>query len=199
MTILSRTRLASLLAASLAAAMPILLGAGPAQAQAKPAAAQPAGTAEAPQPGKEVALTQELVDGLVAAQVELAKLPGGQSDPKAVKRLEARAEAIAKKNGFASLAELQDASDSVDTVLAGIDPETGSYVGAAPLLEKQLAAVRADKTLSAKEKAVAVKEFEGAIAASKSVSPSEANIALVTKNFAKLSQAVSGGDGQKQK
>ena len=92
----------------------------PAPAKAAPAPAAPAQAPEAEEQ-KEVALTQALIDGLVAAQPELAKLPGGNAD-KPDPKVQAQAVAIAKKNGFASVDDLQDAADSVEAVLEGIDP-----------------------------------------------------------------------------
>jgi hypothetical protein len=199
MTIHSRTLLAASLSATLAAAA--ILSAAPALAQAgtaaKPAAGPPAAKAEAPEAGKEIALTQGQIDGLLVAQPELAKLTGGapdKPDPKAEAQAQEQAEAIVKRNGFASLEEFQDASDTVDAVLGGIDPETKSYVGATPLLKKQLAAVQADKAMPAQEKAETVKEIKEALAAGEPAKPSEANIALVTKNYARLSAAM--GEGQ---
>lgn len=202
MTILSRTLLAASLSAALAAAAPIL-SAAPAQAQAKPAtkpaASPPAAKAEAPEAGREIALTQGQIDGLLVAQPELAKLSGGapdKPDPKAEAQAQGQAEAIVKRNGFASLEEFQDASDTVDAVLGGIDPESRSYVGPTPLLKKQLAVLQADKGMPAKEKAEAVKEIKAALAAGEPAKPSEGNIALVTKNYARLSAAMGDGDGQ---
>lgn len=199
MTIHSRTLLAASLSATLAAAA--ILSAAPALAQAgtaaKPAAGPPAAKAEAPEAGKEIALTQGQIDGLLVAQPELAKLTGGapdKPDPKAEAQAQGQAEAIVKRNGFASLEEFQDASDTVDAVLGGIDPETKSYVGATPLLKKQLAAVQADMAMPAQEKAETVKEIKEALAAGEPAKPSEANIALVTKNYARLSAAM--GEGQ---
>ncbi|MEH3119838.1 MAG: hypothetical protein PGN25_20210 [Methylorubrum populi] len=199
MTILSRT----LLAVALAAGTPALCAA-PAPAQAKPPAQQPAKPAarqaEAPEAGKEIALTQGQIDGLLVAQPELAKLSGGapdKPDPKAEAQAQGQAEAIVKKNGFASLEEFQDASDTVDAVLGGIDPETESYVGPTPLLKKQLAAVQADKAMPANEKTEAVKEIREALAAGEPAKPSEGNIALVTKNYARLSAAMGGGEDKK--
>ena len=199
MTIHSRTLLAASLSATLAAAA--ILSAAPALAQAgtaaKPPAGPPAAKAEAPEAGKEIALTQGQIDGLLVAQPELAKLTGGapdKPDPKAEAQAQGQAEAIVKRNGFASLEEFQDASDTVDAVLGGIDPETKNYVGATPLLKKQLAAVQADTAMPAQEKAETVKEIKEALAAGEPAKPSEANIALVTKNYARLSAAM--GEGQ---
>ncbi|GJE17698.1 hypothetical protein [Methylobacterium marchantiae] len=166
--------------------------------QKAPAAAKPAPAADAPAPApqaeeqKEIALTQAQIDGLVIAQPELAKLKGGNAtkpDPK----IQAKAEAIAKKSGFAGIDELQDVADSIEAVLEGVDSETKTYVGVTPLLKKQVAAIEADKKLPAKDKAAALKELNEAIAAGEPTKPSDGNIALVTKNLDKLGQVAGGG------
>lgn len=162
----------------------------PAPAKAAPAPAAPAQAPEAEEQ-KEVALTQALIDGLVAAQPELAKLPGGNAD-KPDPKVQAQAVAIAKKNGFASFDDLQDAADSVEAVLEGIDPETKTYVGVVPLLKKQLTAVEADKKMKPKDKAAALKDINEAIAAGEPKKPSDGNIALVTQNIDKLGQVAGG-------
>ncbi|MCJ2029296.1 hypothetical protein MKK50_07740 [Methylobacterium sp. J-043] len=198
MTIRSRSLFAASFSALLAGTT---LVPGVAFAQAKPTAS-PQGKAPvetaAPEPGKAIALTQGQIDGLLVAQPELARLPGtapDKPDPKAEEQAQAQAEAIVKRNGFASLEAFQDASDTVDAVLGGIDPDTKSYVGATPLLKKQLAALQADKAMPAKEKAEAVEEIKAALAAGEPEKPSPANIALVTQNYARLSAAMAAGDG----
>lgn len=184
---------ASLVGAGLAAAplacAPALAQKADAGKKAAPAPAEKA--AEAPKP---VALTQAQIDGVLAAQPELAKINAGspdKPDPKAEAKAQEEAEAIVKRNGFASLDAFQDASESIDAVLEGIDPQTKTYVGVTPLLKKQLAALEADKTMPAKDKAEAVKELKGAIAAGEpGGKPPEGNIALVTQNYDKLSAAM---------
>jgi hypothetical protein len=157
-----------------------------------PAFAQGAGD-EAP---KQVALTQAQIDGLLAAQPEMSavqgKAAGGgdQPDPK----LEGRMDAIAKKHGFADLAAYEGAIDSVGIVMAGMDPETKSYVGPAALIKKQIAQVEADKTLPAKDKAQAVKELKDSLAAAGSVKPAPGNVDVVAKNYEKLSEAFQGAE-----
>lgn len=151
--------------------------------------------AEAPKP---VELTQAKIDGVLAAQPELAKINGGSADkpdPKAEAKAQEEAESIVKRNGFASLEAFQDASESIDAVLEGIDPETKTYVGVTPLLRKQLAAVEADKSLPAKDKAAAIKELKSAIAVGEpGGKPPEGNIALVTQNYDKLNAALGPDD-----
>ncbi|MFG5118981.1 hypothetical protein [Methylorubrum sp. POS3] len=186
---------AGLPASALLVTAPALLATAPALAQ-KAAPAEKAIPAEAAKP---VVLTQAQIDGVLAAQPELAKIDAGsadQPDPKAEAREEA--EAIVTRNGFASLDAFQDASESIDAVVEGVDPQTKTYVGVTPLLRKQLAALEADTTLPAKDKAAAVKELKGAIAAGEpGGKPPEGNIALVTQNYDRLNAALgpdAGGD-----
>lgn len=198
MTILSRSLFAASLAACLVAAP--LLAAAPALAQGKPPAASPPAAAAAPEPGKEIALTQARIDGLLKAQPELEKLSGAAPDTpdaKAEESAQREAEAIVKRNGFASLEDFQDTSDTIDAVLGGVDPETGTYVGAGALLRKQLAAIKADTKMPPEEKAAAVKEMEEALAEGEPARPSQANIALVTQNYARLSAVLGDGEGRK--
>ncbi|WP_286159072.1 hypothetical protein [Methylobacterium sp. Leaf456] len=188
---------ASLIGAGFAAP----LATAPALAQKADATKQKAAPAPAEKPTeapKPVELTQAKIDGVLAAQPELAKIDAGspdKPDPKAEAKAQGEAEAIVKRNGFASLDEFQDTSESIDAVLEGIDPQTKSYVGITPLLKKQLAALEADKTMPAKDKAAAVKELKGAIAAGEpGGKPPEGNIALVTQNYEKLSAALGPDD-----
>lgn len=198
MTTSARIRLAaSLIGAGFAAAAlaspPALAQKADASKLAAPAAAEKA--AEAPRP---VELTQAKIDGVLAAQPELAKIDAGspdKPDPKAEAKAQADAEAIVKRNGFASLDAFQDTSESIDAVLEGIDPQTKSYVGITPLLKKQLATLEADKNMPAKDKAAAVKDLKTAIAAGEPGGrPPEGNIALVTQNYDKLSVALGPDD-----
>ncbi|WP_019905407.1 hypothetical protein [Methylobacterium sp. 77] len=194
---MSRTTRAMLAASLALGASALASGVSFAQAPQKapaPAKAAPAAPAPAPQAEeqKEIALTQAQIDGLVAAQPELSKLNGGNTakpDPK----IQAKAEAIAKKSGFAGVDELQDVADSVESVLEGVDSETKTYVGVVPLMKKQVAAIEADTKMPAKDKAAALKELNEAIAAGEPTKPSDGNIALVTKNIDKLGQLAGGG------
>ena len=66
------------------------------------------------QQGKEIKLTEKHIQSFMAAYNDMVKVyesadPDKPDDPK----LEAQAEAIAKKNGFASLAEFDDVSVSI--------------------------------------------------------------------------------------
>lgn len=173
-----------LLACALALGLTAPVGLVPALAQ---------GAAKPDQGPREVALTQKQIDGLIAAQPELAKVQPGEGDkpdPKAQEKVES----IAKANGFVDFDELAAVDESVETVLAGIDPDTKTFVGETALLRKQIAQVEADKAMPETDKAAALKELKAVLAAGDAAKPSDGNVALVTENYDKLSEVLQGSD-----
>jgi hypothetical protein len=165
------------------AAVPLASGAF---AQANPSAVPEA---------KPVTLTQAEIDGVIKTQPAIqaieAKAPAGgedKPDPKA----EAQLDAAVKKNGFKDIGDYSDVSSAIGVVLAGIDPETKTYVGPDVVLKKQIAQVEADKTMPPKEKKEALDELKAALGTASGSKPSAANIDLVTKNFDKLNESMKG-------
>src|SRR2546430_11297610 len=64
------------------------------------------------QEAKQIKLAEKHIQGVMAAHKDMAKLyEGANSDKPDDPKVEAQAEAVAKKNGFASLAEYDDAWD----------------------------------------------------------------------------------------
>lgn len=174
--------------AALALSAPV--GFGLALAQDKGAAAQ----AE-PQP-KQVALTQKSLDGLIAAQKEIrdleAKMPKDTKAPDP--KMDGQIDAAVKKNGFASAGDFADASYSVGVVLAGMDPDSGKYIGAEAATKKQVEEVKADKQMPPKEKKEALEELEQVLKAGSTEKPPQANIDLVTANVSKLNDGLKQAD-----
>lgn len=143
---------------------------------------------DAPKP---IALSQKQIDGMIAAQPEMAKIQPGEGD-KPDPKIQEKVEDIAKKNGFANADELEDVGDNIEAVLAGVDPETKKYVGVQPLIKKQISAVEADKSIKPKDKAAALKDLKEALKGGEPPKPSDGNIDLVTKNYDKLTQSQGG-------
>ena len=54
---------------------------------------------------KEIKLTEKQIQGFIAAYESMVKLSDGANPDKPDPKVEAQAEAVAKKNGFANLAE----------------------------------------------------------------------------------------------
>lgn len=182
--------------AALAAATLLTLatpvGLGVAHAQAKGGAAVPA---EPPQP-KQVSLTQKSLDGLIAAQKQIrdleSKMPKDAQAPDP--KMEGQIDAALKKNGFANANEFADASYSVGIVLAGMDPDSGKYIGAQAATKKQIDEVKADKQMPPKEKKEALEELDEAMKASSTDKPLQGNVELVTANISKLNEGLKQAD-----
>src|SRR5262249_21353212 len=67
-------------------------------------------------------------------------------------KVEARAAAVAKKSGFASLDEYDDASMNISMIMSGIDPQTKKFTEPPEQIRKEIAALKADKSVSEAEK-----------------------------------------------
>ena len=95
------------------------------------------------QEGKEIKLTEKHIQSFIGAYNDMAKVfesadPDKPDDPK----VEAQAEAVAKKNGFASLAKFDDVSVSISAVLSGIDPQTRKFTEPPEQIKKEIAALK---------------------------------------------------------
>jgi hypothetical protein len=140
----------------------------------------------AAQQGKEIKLTEKHIQSFMAAYNDMVKVyesadPDKPDDPK----VEAQAEAIAKKNGFGSLAEFDDVSVSISAVLSGIDPQTRKFTEP-PEQIKEIAALKADKTIPEAQKKQDLAELEAELKTAKPIQFKE-NIALVLQYFDNLS------------
>jgi hypothetical protein len=77
---------------------------------------------------KQIKLTEKHIQGFIAADDEMARIYGANvdnSDPK----VRAQGEAVARKNGFASLAEYDDVSMNIAILMSHIDPHRASRTG----------------------------------------------------------------------
>src|SRR6266404_4862021 len=82
------------------------------------------------QEGKQIKLTEKHIQSFMGAYEDIAKLYDG-ANPEPDPRAEAQAAAVAKKNGFASLDEYDDASMNIAMIMSGIDPQTSATRGGA--------------------------------------------------------------------
>jgi len=183
------------LAFNAASSQSVLAQAAKQQAPAKQAAPAPAAqpAPPAPQPLKQIALTDKQVEGVLAAQKDLDaitdKLPQdapAKPDPK----ITAQLDDVAKKNGFANYGEYNDVVENVMMVLGGFDPKTKAYVGPEAVIKQQIAAVQADKKIPAKDKKAALDELNGALKLPMPAVENKGNIDLVTKYYDKLTAAM---------
>src|SRR4029434_8094326 len=75
----------------------------------------------------QIKLTEKHIQGFMAASKDMAKLYDGANADQPDPKVEAQAGAVAKKNGFASLAEYEDASMNIAMIMSGIDPQTKKF------------------------------------------------------------------------
>ena len=163
-------------------------------AQAKMAPAPQA--MPAPEPVKQIALTEKQVEGVIAAAKDMdaitEKLPdNAKPDPKVTAQLEG----VSKKYGFASYDEYNDVVDNISMVLGGFDPTTKKYVGTEAVIKAQMAQIQADKKMSAKDKKDALADLSQALKAPDQPIQNKGNIDLVAKYYDKLA-AIMGDDQQ---
>lgn len=162
---------------------------------AVPALAQKAGANEQAPP-KQVALTQKQIDGLIASQKEVrdieSKMPQDAKGPDP--KIDAKIEAVVKKHGFSGMDEYSSVSYSVGVVLAGMDPESGEYIGAQAAIKKQMAEVEADKKMPPKEKKEALGELKASMESASDEKPMAGNAEIVKKNAEKLSEGMQQAD-----
>ncbi len=101
---------------------------------------------------KQVQLTEKQVESLIASQKEMGaimqKMQGDKPDPK----LQSELEAVAKKYGFASIAEFDSVSENVSLLMSCIDPKTKAFSEPKVAIQKQIDELKADKTIPEPQK-----------------------------------------------
>jgi hypothetical protein len=75
--------------------------------------------------------------------------------------------------------------------MGGFDPQTKKYIGNDAVLKQQIAAVEADKKMSAKEKKDALSDLNEALKAPAPAVENKGNIDLVAKYYDKLAAVMS--------
>jgi hypothetical protein len=151
-----------------------------------------AGVAAAQAPIKQIRLTEKQVQSFIAAQKDMAAVAekmqesaSDQPDPK----VQAELETIAKKHGFKDFAEYDDVANNIMMVMGGIDPQTKQYIDPQTAIKKEMAEVRADKTLPEKDKKDLLHELEEALKTAQPIQfPS--NVELVKKYYDKIDAAL---------
>ena len=146
---------------------------------------------------KQIKLTEKHIQGFMAASKDMAKLYDGANPDKPDPKVEAQAEAVAKKNGFASLAEYDDVSMNISMIMSGIDPQTKKFTEPPEQIKKEIAALKADKSVPEAEKKEDLAQLEAALKTAKPIQFKE-NIALVLKYFDKLAPLMQEQDSNQR-
>lgn len=134
---------------------------------------------------KQIKLTERQIESFIAAHREMAKLPGGVNADKPDPKVNAQAEAIAKKNGFASLDEHYLVTMNILMIMSGIDPQTKKFIEPPEQIKNEIAALKADKSIPDTKKKEHLAQLEAALKTAKPIQFRE-NIALVLKYFDRL-------------
>jgi hypothetical protein len=141
--------------------------------------------ATAAQEVKQIKLTEKQIQGFVGASKDMARLYAGANPDQPNPKVEAQAAAVAKKNGFASLDEYDNASMNISMIMAGIDPQTKKFMEPPEQVKKQIADLKADKSVPEAEKKQDLAQLDAALKNAKPVQFKD-NIALVLKHYDQL-------------
>ncbi|HTK13062.1 MAG TPA: hypothetical protein VL402_04610 [Xanthobacteraceae bacterium] len=139
----------------------------------------------------QIKLTEAQVTGFIGTQKDLAaiagKLDAAGDDPD--DKLRSELDGIVKKRGFAGFDEFDDVNASIMAVLAGLDPATGQYSDPRTQMEKDIATVKSDKTISENDRKQMLAEMSEAL---KELQPVQFpdNVALVRKHVKDLEDAL---------
>ena len=109
--------------------------------------------------------------------------------------MEAQAGVVAKKNGFASLAQYEDVSTNIVMIMSGIDPQTKKFTEPPEQIKKEIAALKADKSVPEAEKKEGLTQLEAALKNARPVQFKE-NIALALKYFDQLAPIMQEQDSK---
>jgi hypothetical protein len=96
---------------------------------------------------KQIKLTEKHIQSFIAAYKDIAKIYEGANPDKPDPKVEAQAEAVAKKSSFASLAEYDDVSTNISMIVSGIDPQTKKFTEPPEQIKQDIAALKADKSV----------------------------------------------------
>src|SRR5215510_8286609 len=95
---------------------------------------------------KQIKLTEKQIQSFMAAYEDMAKVYDDANADKPDPKVEAEAAAVAKKNGFASLAQYDEVLTNITMIMSGIDPQTKKFTEPPEQIKRGIAALRADKS-----------------------------------------------------
>ena len=126
---------------------------------------------------KQIKLTEKHMQGFIAVSEDLGQLYDGANPDKPDPKLEPEAEALVKKNGFASLAEYESFPASTRRRRKFTEPPDQ--------IKREIASIKANKSIPEPQKKEDLAQLEAALKDAKPIQFKE-NIALVLKYLDKL-------------
>lgn len=146
---------------------------------------------------KQIELNDKLVTSFIAAQKDFEPLAnkliegGDQPDAALTKELED----IAKKHGFASFAEFEDVGANITLILDGLDRSSGEFTDPIEKMKKELEDIKADDSIPADDKKLAIDDLTQEIAASEPLK-FQGNIDVVKKHVAEIEALIPEETGE---
>ena len=140
---------------------------------------------------KQIKLTEKHLQGFIAVSEDMAKLYDDANPDKPDPKLEAQANALVEKSGFANLTEYDDVSMNIALIMSGIDPQTKSFTEPPEQIKQQIDAVKSDKSILEAEKKEDLEQLDTALKSAKPIQFKD-NIALVLKYFDRLTELMQG-------
>ena len=134
---------------------------------------------------KQIRLTEKHMQGFIAVSEDVARLYDGVNQDNPERKLEAQAEALVKKNGFASLAEYDDVTVNIAMIMSGIDRQTKKYSEPPDQIKKEINSIKANKAIPEAQKREDLAPLEAALKDARPIQFKE-NIAMVLKYFDQL-------------
>ena len=137
---------------------------------------------------KQVQLTDKQIDNYIASQKEISALMQKMQSDKPDPKLETQLEAVAKKYGFANMGEYDAVSENISLLMSCIDPKTKAFSEPKVALQKQIDALKADKTIPEPQKKEMLADLAEQL---KTADPIKfpGNIELVKKYYDKIDSA----------
>ena len=132
---------------------------------------------------KQIKLTEKHMQSFIAFSDELAKF----SNAADIDKLDAELEAIARRNGFASLAEFNEIGTNISMIMSGIDQQTKKFTEPGDQSKQQIVARKSDKSVPEAVKKEELAQLEAALKDTKPIQFKK-NIALVLRYFDKLTE-----------
>jgi hypothetical protein len=134
---------------------------------------------------KQIKLTEKHMQGFIAVSEHMGQLYDGANPDRPDPKLEAQAEALVKKNGFASLAEYDDVSVNIAMIISGIDQQTKKFTEPPDQIKKEIVSIKTNKSIPEAQKREDLAQLEAALKDAKPIQFKE-NVAMVLKYFDQL-------------
>jgi chromosome segregation ATPase len=144
---------------------------------------------------KQIKLTEKHIQSFMAAYEDMAKVYDDANSDKPDAKVEAQAAAVAKKNGFATLAQYEGVLVNITMIMSGIDPQTKKFTEPPEQIKNEIAALKADKSVPEADKKEGLAQLEAALKNAKPIQFKE-NIALVLKYFDQLAPIMQEQDSK---